>query len=128
MSRGGDLDEAAEKTGTRKQEEQMNWPRGSRTRVRPRLPRSASDVKGDQTITNRTYLDDFRKTVGKLSLWKSAQESSIDKDVRGLPERPDEVLAEGRVDSSLAADRGVDHGEQGCGDLHHTHPAHAVCV
>ncbi len=42
---------------------------------------------------------------------------------RGLVEGVDHVLAEGVIDTGLAADGGVDHSEQRSGDLHKGHAA-----
>jgi hypothetical protein len=64
-----------------------------------------------------TYLHNLGHTIRELPRRESLKEGSIDEDVFRLPKRANQVFAVGRIDSSLASDARIDHGEQGSRDL-----------
>ena len=59
----------------------------------------------------------------QIALRQGVQHRCIGQHQRGLVERPDQVLAMGRIDACLATDRGINLRQQRRGQLHKAHPA-----
>ena len=79
--------------------------------------RSSSSVASSSSPSN-AYFDHLAEAAPELAVGQRAQPRGIDQHRAGLVERADEVLALREVDAGLAADRGIDHREQGRGHLH----------
>jgi hypothetical protein len=82
------------------------------------LTRTARSRVGDEAA-----LDHLAEAADQLCRRQGGQQVEVADHPGGLVERADEILARTRVDAGLAADRGVDHGQQGRRDVDHPHPA-----
>ena len=80
------------------------------------------DQVEDHRVGDETRLDDFGHARHKLVARQRFQRRDVDEHGGRLMERTDQVLARIGVDSGLAADRGVDHAEQGGGHVHDVDP------
>ena len=68
-------------------------------------------------------LGQLPQAAGPLTRRQRREGRCVADDCRRLPVRPDQVLPLGQVHSGLAADRRVDLGQEGGGDVHHRDPA-----
>ncbi len=66
----------------------------------------------------QAVLDDLGEAARELARGQRGQELGVHHDQVGLPDRADVVLALGQVNAGLAADRRVNHRQQGGGDVH----------
>ena len=81
------------------------------------VPGEGLEVGEKSGVRDAAVFDDLGHAFGEAGRWQGLEHERIDDDDGGLVERPGEVLAERQVDARLAADRGVDLGEQGGRDL-----------
>src|SRR5690606_18877583 len=77
----------------------------------------------ERLIANQTVLDDFRQARRQLTRRQCRQRGRIDQHQLRLVEGTNHVLAQGMIDTGLAAYRGVNLGQQRCRDLNEVHPA-----
>ena len=75
-------------------------------------------------IANRTVLDDFGQTSAQFAIWQGGQRVGVGDHGQRLVEGADQVLALRQVDRGLAADGGVDHGQQRGWQLQERYAAH----
>ena len=98
----------------------------SRTgRSRPsRRSRVALDLVEVGALQDDAVLDDLRESGAELPVGQGPYHGRIDDDEARLVERADQVLGLGMVDGGLAADRGVDLGQDGGGQRDEVEAAH----
>ena len=78
----------------------------------------------DRAPHQQARLYDLRHPVPELLLGERLERPRIDHDPGGPVERPDEVLAAGKIDRGLASDRRVDLADERRRHRHPRHPAH----
>ena len=81
------------------------------------------DQVEDDRVGDEAGLDDFGHPRHQLIGRQGAQHRQIDQHRGWLMERADQVLTGFGVDSGLSADGGVDHRQQGGGNVHDIHAA-----
>ena len=77
----------------------------------------ALDDVEDGGVGDEAALHDLAQPGDELLVRQRLQQRQVAQHAGGLVEGPDEVLAGAGVDAGLAADRGVDHGQQGGGHV-----------
>src|SRR5699024_6659961 len=77
----------------------------------------------DGGIGDETGLDDLGEAGEEFVLRQGAQRVEVDEDPGRGVEGPDQVLAFGGVDAGLAADGGIDHTQDGGGEVDDPDPA-----
>lgn len=77
----------------------------------------AFEAAEERFVVDDAIFDDFGQAGAVLAVGEGLQCSEVAKDQARLVEGADQVLAAGEVDPDLTADRAVDLGEQGGGDL-----------
>ena len=75
-------------------------------------------------IADQRHLDGLGQAVGHLPWGQGVQQVGVDEHLFGLMEGAHHVFDSAEIDGGLAADGGVDLGQQGGGDVVKIHPTH----
>jgi len=76
------------------------------------------------SIPDDSGLDAFHEASAEFAIGKGAENADVSENCSGMMKAANEVFAFGKIDAGLAADRRVDLGEEGCGDLQVADAAH----